>query len=53
MIARLSTIITTIKEFAYSHIVLRYACYLMITLALLLFWLYSDETVVSFVYNAF
>lgn len=53
MIRRLSNIITDGKEFIYRHTALRYACYLAILLALLLFWLYSDGAEVAFVYNAF
>lgn len=53
MIGRLSTIITTVKEYVYSHTALRYLCYLTAALALLLFWLYTDQAEVAFVYNAF
>lgn len=53
MIKRLSNTITKTKELLFRHAVPRIVCYLAIAAALLLFWLFSGETEVSFVYNAF
>ncbi len=53
MIKRLSNIITAIKERMYNHAILRYLCYFFMISALLLYWLYTDEIEVPFVYNAF
>lgn len=53
MIKRLSNTITSLKEFVYQRPPLRLFCYLLVTLALLFFWLYADTGEVAFVYNAF
>jgi hypothetical protein len=53
LIGRLSTIITALKSFLYTRTALRTACYLLIVLALLLYWLYTDSAEISFIYNNF
>ena len=53
MIKRLSTIITTAKDYIYHRTPLRLGCYLLIILGLLLAWLYGTKTEIAFIYNAF
>ena len=53
MIGRLSTIITTVKDYVYGRTPLRYLRYIMIMFALLLFWLTSDDAAVALVSSAF
>ena len=53
MLRRLSSTITGIREALFERRVLRYMCYLLIALALLLFWLYFGEVEIAFVYTDF
>lgn len=53
MIRRLSDTITAFKEYVYRHGSLRWGCYLLALLGLLLFWLYAKGEQVAFVYSAF
>lgn len=53
MIGRLSTIITKSKAWIFEHPAARYGWYLLVVLGLLLFWLYTNEAEISFIYNAF
>ena len=53
MIRRLSTIITTVKEWIFAHAAARYGWYLLAALGLLAFWLCSPEGETTFVYSAF
>lgn len=53
MIKRLTDIITKVKTTAYNSTPLRIACYLCIAAALLLAYLFSGGSEISFVYNEF
>lgn len=53
MIKRLSNIITAGKEWVFAHAAARYGWYLLAVLGMLLFWLFSPEGEIAFVYNAF
>ena len=53
MIKRLSNIITAGKEWVFAHAAARYGWYLLAALGMLLFWLFSPEGEIAFVYNAF
>ena len=49
----LSSFITTVSRVIFESRALRYVWYLLIILALLLFWLYFGEVEISFVYTDF
>ena len=51
--SRLSSFITSIREAVFGIRILRYAWYLMIILALVLFWLYFGDVEIAFVYTDF
>ena len=53
MIKRLSNIITAGKEWVFAHAAARYGWYLLAALGMLLFWLFSPEGEIAFVYSAF
>ncbi|NLM60565.1 MAG: teichoic acid D-Ala incorporation-associated protein DltX [Clostridiales bacterium] len=53
MIKQLSAAIEKIKETVFKYTVLRVICYLIIALALLLVFLYTEKAEISFVYNEF
>ena len=53
MTGRLSDIITGCKEWVWRRPAARYLWYLAVLLGLLLFWLFSPEGGIAFVYNAF
>ena len=49
----LSSFITAVSRVMFESKVLRYVWYLLIILALLLFWLHFGEVEISFVYSDF
>ena len=51
--SRLSSFITGIRETMFGRRVLRYAWYLLILLALVMFWLYFGDVEIAFVYTDF
>ena len=53
MIKRLSNIITAGKEWVFAHAAARYGWYLLAALGMMMFWLFTPEGVIAFVYSAF
>lgn len=53
MIKRLSNIITAGKEWVFAHAAARYGWYLLAALGMLMFWLFTPEGEIAFVYSAF
>ena len=53
MIRRLSNIITAGKEWVFAHAAARYGWYLLAALGMLMFWLFTPEGEIAFVYSAF
>ena len=53
MIRRLSAIIKNSKVWLLSHTAARCGWYLFVLTALMVFWFYTDDGEIAFVYNAF